>query len=82
MRQSEFHIPQAYTEDMIQPDGMADDLSWIAVTIIWIGRCFYSAILAAIRPAQQFRLTDNAGNGILVFRGSSAFSRRHASGRG
>jgi hypothetical protein len=56
LRQDEFDVPQAQTEDVVQPDGMADDLNWKAVTILWVRRCFHSAILACIRPAHQSRL--------------------------
>jgi len=41
LRQDEFDVPQAQTEDVVQPDGMADDLNWKAVTIL-VGREMFS----------------------------------------
>jgi hypothetical protein len=36
--QQQLHTPEAQTEDMVEPDGVADGLGREAMTVVWVGR--------------------------------------------
>jgi hypothetical protein len=56
LRQDEFDISPAQTENMIQADRMTDDLAGEAMTVMWIGGCFHPAIMVCFQPVRQSRL--------------------------
>jgi hypothetical protein len=55
-RQDQFNVPEAQTEDVIEPDSMANDFGRKAMTIMRVGGCFHSSVLASIWPPHQLSL--------------------------
>jgi hypothetical protein len=45
-RQKQFNVPQAEAENVIQPNGMADNLGGKAMGVVRVGRGFHAASLA------------------------------------
>jgi len=56
LRQQEFNISKAEAERVIQPDGMADDLSGKAMAVVRVGWALHAASLAGLQPAGQSAL--------------------------
>ena len=54
--QNQLNIPQAEAEYVIEPDSMADDLSWIAMAVMRVGRWFHAVSLVGLQPVWQTRL--------------------------
>jgi hypothetical protein len=65
--EEQLDIPQAEAEDVVQPDGMADDLDRKPMAIRWVGWRFMPPISPASGHAARPGYSDNA-------------SRRHHSG--
>jgi hypothetical protein len=51
--QKELNVSKADTEDVIQPDSMADDLDGKAMAVVRVGRVFHAASLAGLQPGCQ-----------------------------
>jgi hypothetical protein len=54
--QNQFHVPKAQTEDVIEPDRVADQFGWEAVAIVRIWRLLHVVILAHAAPVRQTQL--------------------------
>jgi hypothetical protein len=54
--QNQFHIPKAQTEDVLEPDRVANQFGWEAVAIMRIWRPLHVFILAYAAPVRQTQL--------------------------
>jgi len=64
--QHQFHIPKAQTEDVIEPDRVADQFGWDAVAIVRICRLLHVSILAhaALPSPDPVTVTIPVGGGV------------------
>ena len=51
--QQQFDVPKAQTEYVVQPNRVADQLSWETVAIVWVGWFFHRTILTRAPLAGQ-----------------------------
>jgi hypothetical protein len=55
--QEQLNVPQAETEDVMQPDRMTDNLGGKAMTVVWIGWRVHATSLVGRRSRRQTSLT-------------------------
>ncbi len=58
--QYQLDVTQAQVEDVIQPNSVADDLSWEPMAVAWIGWQLHPTNLVQTRPGRQPGYRDNA----------------------
>ena len=51
--EEQLNIPQAETEHVIQPDGLADDLGGKAMAVMRVGRWLHAVSLVGLQSGRQ-----------------------------